>query len=441
MNWTASIKKLLGVFWTRLFSGSSLIDAIINLHTVYGKCLEAAHTNWVYSQAVADISVAQGGLPFCLLLDIDSLRHPVASFEDILNGGTIGAADVAAGWLMDCAETGFPYPYLLTDHVILHNRTLFAGLDYEYANQQFLFRMDPTLLGLPMLKRTDTDGVLRLYYIVYGWGRNRVQQKDAVAGFLGRGLDCTAANAWEVHQTGATYYNAKRLLAKATSSVICEADGIVHDIWQEQGYTCVQVGDNVYSALMNLPVNVEKGFTTLTGAVLLGDLRFFSGKDTPTYEELPGLPVRTDVGTLVADNVEASAAVVSGVNVLQLTGAVADVAAYRALCAARTIDTRCPVIEVPSTVNPFMFITKVLRRGKSCVATITANTLQDVRGVLSVLRKGVCASGMFSVLIKAHGDVATPLEMHFTASAGQAAVAEAVTITIEAASASSKVVL
>ena len=444
MNWLARIKYILGSFWFNTFYNLDFVRGVVDTLTLYGKLQEASHRNWESGLIVNSTEVVQDKFPVSVYIDISSVRAPYSSFEDILNNGTIEEPKEASGWV---ADSLYPIadPYCLTDHVLDYTRVLLAGFDYEYANGQFLFYVDPVVLDLPTVKLVDHNGDLKVYFVLFGWSKRKHVYKDAVAGLLGAGLNTVAAEAWEVHQQGATFYNVKKLLGAITGAVICKEDGVVEDLWEEQGYICIRINDTVYSGPSSLGVNVEIGDEVLKGAILLGTMKFFSGRDLPSFEEVPGMRIRTDVGELTAPNL-VQATGYDPYNpgqgrVLPLTGDALVVDAYRNLCYTLNQDLKCPYTELPVEVNPFQFIMQTLRRGRGCLVSLTAEHLQALEDSLGVIRKNICASGILNVYVKAEGDVAGVTVSGFTADVGNAAVSVDATITIKNASATIKVLI
>ena len=441
MNWITSIKYVIGVFWTALFQDQEFLRGMIHSLALFGKMQEAAQSNWEVGLIAGNKSVYQDSFPVSVYIDIESVRLPYASFSDILDIGSTKAIEEPCeglGWL---ANSLYPISdtYCLTDHVIDYSKVLLPDFDYKYSNGQFLFYEDPATLNLPMLKLVDDSGDLRIYYVLFGWHKKERTHKDVVSGLLGLDLDDVTADAWTVQQCGTTYYNAKQLFGAVSGARICKEDGDVNDVWEEQGYTCMKVGNRVYSAPNTASINYMRGDSVVKGDILLGDMKFFSGKDSPSSDDVPAMRVRTDVGELLAVNVDGLPSYTDqeypGLNILQLRGKPEVVSKYVEHCRILSLDTKCPYIDIPDSTNPFKFVTQDIRRGRGCFVSLTAKRRQEVVPDLAVLRNNMCASGILSVFVKAEGDVSGVTISGFTADVGNAAVSVDATITIKEASA------
>ena len=438
MNWISRIKYILGAFWSIAFQDLEFLKGVMDSLALCGKMQEARHANWEAGLIAKSTAVSQSMFPDTVYIDITSVRAPYTSFDGILNGEAIGDIQQGAGWV---AKSLYPInaPYWLSNHVINATKVFVSGFDFICDGQNFLFYTDPKLAGLPTLKITDAKGVLRTYFVLFSWTLQKAITKDAVTGILNESVDAVASEAWTVHQCGATYYNVKQLLGAVSGSVVCEQAGVVRDVWEEQGYACMLVGDKMYSAKAPVDVNYSAGMDVVKGSILLGSMKFFSGRDLPDSGDVPGIRVRTDVGELVALNVNDMDSAYNPAEpqhrILPLTGNPVVVDAYRSLCYSLSKDIKCPYTEVAEKENPFVFVMNKIRRGRGCFVSLTSDTLQSVDPALAVIRNSICASGILNVFVKAKGDVAGVTVSGFTAKVGNAAVSVDATITVKQASA------
>lgn len=438
MNWTTRIKQLLGVFWTRLFTEEDFILAVENLHAYFDKKRAARMKNWRASLSINRVRPAQDKMPLEILIPVDSVTRPNTTYEAILNGGTIGGQQ-SLNWVgypeKPCGE-----PDYMADHVTLgQSVVLVKNLDYNYADGEFLFYVDPSTLHLPTIKKTDADGTLRIYYKLFGFFLTKTLSNDDVAGFDNPALAPYADTVRDIKTNGATVYNAKKLLGEFTGAVICQEDGAIDHAWSEQGTYCVRVNDKIYYGPRGVVNNFSHGASVKRGDILFGSMKFFSGRETPSISQVPGMKVMTDAGELTAVNATTSAYTQSGYNLLPLTGTASVVAAYKNKAAAYSAMGSCPRYTIPSSVNPFLFITQKLRRGRGCYVALTATKLQDVDPALELLRNNMNASGILNVFVSAEGDTAGVTVSGFTKASGNAAVAVDATITIKNATAEAEV--
>ena len=288
---------------------------------------------------------------------------------------------------------------------------------------------------------TGDDGVLRVYWKIFGWTYPELAMKDMVEAFDDPSLNPYAETVWDIHQNGATYYNVKKLLGDVTDSVICRNDGAIDYFWTEQDIQCVMVGDHVYSSSRwrdngdAIPCNFTRGSNVRVGDVLFGTLSMVSSVDmqsNPVSSDVaPGISVMTDVGKMIAENESKAALTVSGTNILPLVSEYggSTPAAYIAMCNEHVQDTGCPVVAVPDTVNPFQFIMCRMRGGCGLLASMTVTASKAVTAALNCIRKSINASSMMTVYMQAEGDTVNA-EASFTATGGNAAVAEVATVTV-----------
>lgn len=433
MNWFSKIQKLLGRFWTSLFSGVDFIRGVEQMHTLAGGSQQAGHDRWAES-AVAKSDGMYDQLPFVVYIPTDTIGHPAKDIGDVFNGDcALGDEDAHGGWVADVLYP-IPEPAYLADHVLDFTKTLVRGFDYEWRDGRFLFHVDPSTLGFMTVALTDGDGVLRTYYRLFGWRSALEATHDMVTSFYDPKLDALSPFVWDMHQRGATRYNVKQILAGVSGSVVCREDGAIDHVWTEQGYNCMLVGDKVYSAPESTPVGLLPGVgTTLAhgdsvrkGDILFGGLRMYDGTTTPSAAEIPGVHVMTDAGELLASNAETTPYTQDGVRVLPLDGGQGNVEAYKRRCAELTLSGLCPQVDIPSPVNPYLFITNGMRRRNAIVAAMPVGDAALVAAATHAIRDCVNASSMLNLYLYAEGDT-VDVPATFTASAGNAALATVAT--------------
>lgn len=434
MRWFKKITDILGKFWDVLFEDSDFILGVQNLYVLWGRIQEALYLNWRNGLTPAASATRQDSFPFVVLIDVASI-HPVHySYADIINGvGAIGAEKANNGWFATCKDN-IPHPAVLTEHVLLSGRSLFSGLDYKYANKEFVFYTDPRTLNLPLVRMNDKDGNLKVYIKLFGRAVRKTLSYDAICGFGSPALNAHAAVCWDMHQNGATVYNTKRLLGEITDSVIAHEDGVVDHLWTENGYNFMLINKKVYGSKM-LP-NKAHGADIKAGDVLFGSLQFYTAKDSPSTSDVPGILVQTDAGELLAPNATMSVLYEGTTKILPLSISNVDgatsvrLADYKRICADRSSDSHCPSVDIPTTVNPYQFIMNTLRRGRSVCVRLIAADLSKVGAAIQWLRKCTCASGTVNVFIKAESDITVPVS-GFVASAGMTAVSVDASVTIK----------
>lgn len=432
MNWLASIRKLLGRFWYMVFGDHGLVSGVEKSVSLACQAQQAAHDKWAGGFVEDDKGTWFDSMPFVVYIPVADLDRPAASYADILNGDAALGDSQAGGWTArSLYET--PHPAYLADHVSGYTVTLIDGFDYAFGNGgQYLFHVDLSGLGLPVVPLSDAEGGVKAYYKLFGWTAGSGTAHDAVRAFHGDVLDPWAPVVWDMHQNGATKYNVKQLLAGVTGSVICEQDGAIDHMWTEQGSACMLVGDKVYSAPPGTPVGLNPDGTQLghgdsvtAGQVLFGSLRMYTGSSDIPAAAIPGLHVRTDAGELVARNTS----VTRTIDDLPLEGDQDTLAEYAGICAANRADGNCPFVELPQQLNPMQFILGKLRRGRAFAVSLVARDLQALRAALACIRRCTNATGMVNVYVQAESDTVS-VSARFTADSGQVAVSTVATVTV-----------
>jgi hypothetical protein len=298
------------------------------------------------------------------------------------------------------------------------------------------------------VKLLDKEGLPHRYYKLFGYPRKTVKVCDPVTGFESSWLNGFSDIVWDIHQNGATFYNTKQLLGKATDSVICEKDGTVDKdgIWTEQDYNCLSVDGKVY--MSKYPANVEEEATVKQGDVLFGSLKVWKGTENPTPTEVPGIRIQTDAGELVAVNEDGVEPYdVDGLLVLPLKGTTDDslvLENYKEICGVLSGSDLCPYIQVPTEVNPYKFVVQTLRRGRSVTVRLITTELHTLAAALDCLRKSTCASGLVNVYVATTNDlddVDTLKVSCFAADAGMLAVTAVETVNVQEACAEAEVLL
>ena len=342
------------------------------------------------------------------------------------------------------------------DHIYDYTKILVRGSDYDYVDGKVLFYVDPRGLNLPVIKETDSEGNLHIYYRLFGYSLQDTKVCDPVTGFESQWLNGCSDIAWDIHTNGATYYNTKRLLGKATDSVICEADGVIESAWKEQDYYCVSVQGKPYMskkplALLDAGETFEAnavGKEVSIGTVLFGSLSMYNGTDTVSASQVPGIKIMTDAGQLTALNsMQDTYIYTTGSNntlTLPLSGDTVILNNYRAICAELIKDESVPYIQIPyPQVNPYEFIIKVLRRGRAVTVRLVADNLDYLAAAIKCIRNSSCASGMLNIYVATStdaDDAATLILSEFSTSAGMMAVAVDETVKIKEECAEAKVI-
>lgn len=444
MKWTKKITSILGKFWTTLFDDSDFILGVQNLYVFWGRLQEAVYHNWRSGLTPAVNDVRQDSYPFLILIDVNSIHPTHYTYADVLNGvGALGAEKPNTGWFAECKDV-IPHPDMITEHIMGAGRTLFAGLDYRYYNKEFVFYTDPRSLGLPVIKMTAKDGTLKEYLRLFGRTVRKVNSYDAIVGFGSASLNAHASVCWDMHQNGATAYNTKKLLGEITDSVIAPENGVIDHLWTENDYNFMLINNKVYGS-KKLP-NFAHGDDVKTGDVLFGSLQYYTAKDSPANAEVPGILVQTDAGEMLAANTNLTAYTEQGIHILPLTVNHVDgdtstrVSDYKRICYRNAMDVKCPQIDIPSTVNPYQFVMKTLRRGRSVCVRLIAEDLHKLGAAIQWLRKCTCTSGNVTVFVKAESDGMIPVS-GFTAYAGMTAIAVDASVTIKEACAEARIMI
>jgi len=461
MNWLRSIKRLLGRFWGDLFKDVDFLLGVEYLMSLYSQLTENQYLNWRNGLIAADLTVEQSGLPFVVLIETTAVSREWYPWQTLWDSGSATlfyehdyesqSDEDGMGWIAP-SKTIIDVPDYMMDHVYKYSKILIKGSDYDYKDGKFLFYVNPASLDLDVVKETDSDGNLHLYYRLFGYALQTTKVCDPVTGFESQWLNACSDVAWDIHTNGATFYNTKQLLGKATGSVISESEGTVtlDNIWDEQNYHCIQVGDKVYYS--KAPCNIQPGenesVSVSVGDVLFGSLSMYKGTDAVTISEVPGIKVMTDVGALTAINEETDTYLSPGADrtiVLPLRGDEITVNAYRAKCVELYKDETVLYIQVPyPRVNPYEFVVKTLRRGRAVTIRVVADSLDYLAAAIACIRKSSCAAGMLNVYVAASTDSNnedTLISAVFAADAAMMAVAVTETLTIKREAAEARVIL
>ena len=448
MNWIKRIRWVLGPFWYRIFDDQDFLLGVEFLHGLFYKLGGYTFDNWFSGMFPMLPTVYPSDMPFVILLDSSTLHREWYTWMDFVNGSASGtpedlsylATDAAGrGWVVDIVNP-VPEPDYMMNHLCRWTLTLKNGPDFKYANNQILFYQNPEEMKLPSVKVTDKNGELKVYWKLMCVRYRDINDYTAVSGFMSPELNSCANIVWDIHQNGTTYYNAKKLLAAVTDNVVCDQEGAINEKWSEQDWNFVRVDDKIYGS--KAECNFKAGDDVKKGDILFGDMKFYKGSDSPTASEIPGIRVRTDVGELVAENANKTSVNITGTtfNVLPLTGDLPTLVDYLNICIRNSYDPRCPYIQVPTgTVNPYEFVMKTLRRGRTCAVRLTATSVAKLEAAIQVLRKSTDLGGLLTMYVKDSTDTANVTVSGFTADAGMGVVAVDATVTIQGKAAEARI--
>jgi len=465
MNWLNTIKQILGRFWAEFFNDGDFLPGVEFLLSKFCMLTENHWLNWRGGLIAADLDVLPDEAPYPIWIDTNDIQREWYGwdklFDSTVSGGTLtytcpaseflnGTYDSTAdensmGWIATPKDP-IKNPYMMVTHLYGETVTLVRGADYDFLDGIFLFYVNPFSLNIPTAAVTDVEGKLHILYKLYGFAEKNAKVCDPVTGFESQWLNPYSDIAWDIHTNGATFYNVKQLLGKASDSVICENEERITRVWDEMNCHCVMVGTKVYTSTQTL--NYSLGDRVHKGDVLFGSLKMYKGSDTPSASEIPGIKVMTDAGELTAENSSKYIYIDedSGTEILPLTGDSSVVDTYRAICVSNASDSNCPSIVIPldenNKVNAYEFVSKTLRRGRSVVARMVTDNVQLTDAAINCIRKSCSAGGMVNVFLSAENDDPSAIVNtdSFLADAGMIAVAVVGTLKIQAEYAEAKLI-
>lgn len=437
MTWLPKIRTILGKFWTFLFHDYDFISAVEYILVVIATFIYAKYTKWRKSKVspIDGISYYNSILPFVILLDSTTCHAKVNSFSDILNGKEIGGVSKDSEWVIASKDTVIE-PFILQDHIIECSNVFINGVDFKYLNNSFLFYTDPREMGLPSVSLLSDTGEVKLYYRLFAYSRKKPIRNDYIDAFIPGLTTDNYAMAWDMYHKGTTIYNLKGLLASATGDTISDIDATVTDIWKEQNTWCVLTDKKLFTCTSSPRVSI--GTQLHKGTLIAGNLKLFTGQDSPTYADIPGIKVRVDDGELIAYNYEQDAIIYNNTNILPLQGTASIMSAYASRCWSLSTNKNVPSIDIPNRVNPYSFIMKSVRKGTSVAVSLSVKAETNIAPIINCIRKCISTSSMLNIYIKAESDTYNLTDAKFSASAGMGAVATVVSVGVNGTYAEAK---
>ena len=355
------------------------------------------------------------------------------SFDSVLNGSTELGAQNTDSYFVVKPLYAISKPWMLQCTSEVNDELVFiSGADFKFESGVFVFGFDIRKLGLKELEikisDTETATVYKLLYLskptLQAKEFNYITETPSLA-------DCVSL-IWHMQLFSASVLDIKRLLATVTESVFCTKDGIVTHSWIEQGYQHLLIADELYSAPLSTKCHVQHGDNVKAGQLLFGSLILNTYKDElPSYEEVPGITVQTDVGEVQLLNKEQDAVQYGDTYYLPVVADVDTKAAYYKRC-QELKDNK--IVDVPATVNPFALV-RELRGANFAYASFDVSDIKRTSEAINHIRNTISAGSMFTVYVKAQSDPLVLNLYSFTASAGSCALSVCATLNvIEAAS-------
>lgn len=457
MNWIQKSADILGKFWCELADLCGLVDCVRIAFSLFGRTQEQKSAQWKASiLSIDDDHKYCMSLPFpiyfikqTLKIDADGelvsreeIGCKARPIEDVLSGACELGSETPNVFVLKPAGA-YPASFRLTSSVIDPKVTMIHGMDYEVDDVNYIFYTDPSKLGLTEISLADNTTDNTVYYKMFGWPCHVAANSELANAVADPSLSEYADTVWDMHVNGATVYNSKSLLCSATGAVMATNSGLVSSVWYEQGLPCVSVDNVLYMGKRGQTCNFAPGSLVVDGDVLFGSVYEWHGGDIPDASKLHGVMVRTDVGELYAANAELPVVAheYNGKTYQMLPlslppSADADsdmLVKYYDRC-AELFDsgaTRFSALVAGATVNPCAFILKTLRFGRSAVFMLTPMGLNQLLPAIQCIRKNTTAGGMVSIYIKADCDTAGIALSGFLSDAGNMAVSEDATITIQ----------
>jgi hypothetical protein len=296
-------------------------------------------------------------------------------------------------------------------------------------------------MGLPTITLLD-NGEVKLFYRLFGYSKRKPLRNDYIDTFIPGLSPNSYATAWDMYHNGATLYNVKGLLASTTGDVISDVNSVVRAVWKENGVWHILTDKKLFSCISTPVVTV--GDVVRKGTPLSSGIKFFTGTDTPSFEDIPGIKIRVDAGELVAYNKKADIiAYGSNHHILPLEGDHAIVDNYKSRCRELIDAGEAPYIPISTDnvgkVNPYSFVMSTLRKSRSLAVKLTVKTTDNIAAAIRCIRKCASASSMINIYIKTEADTHSLTEAKMTASAGLGAVAVAVSVNVQGTYAEAKI--
>ena len=448
MNWLKKLKGVLGLFWHTLFEDYNLIEALNVCYLCIARVADMLYGSLVQRLYVVDLVQANPRLPYVFYVVKDRIdlrtgtrtaciHKEASSIADAVNGVSQLAQDSGTSRHVANFLGSTSSPERITDGFARPSTVLHSGFDYIVKNDQLVFGMDPSIVFKHLVTIQEDAYTLAVCFCLVGWVSRDNPPKDVSVLTDTESLADCAEDVWDMQLHGATLYNTKKLLSNITGAVICSESGVVRHSWIEQGMHHLLINDHIYSARVTDKCNVEHGDNVKTGQVLFGNLRLYTSadKDIP-YADVPGMTVTTDAGDVTLLNREDDAVSIDGIKMLPVIAKTPEQLSryyYRCLTLHKRSDTAH--LNIPDKVNAFKFL-RDIRGPRGMMAVLGVTDAIKTAEALRHIRRNIDAGSIFNVYVKAVADPLNLSLMHFTASAGNAAVATSATLKIIEATAS-----
>lgn len=433
MNWIDKIRAILGPFWSRVFKGRELVSAVYSALNLSFTLLENTYKNWRDSRRSVGGMASPSALPELLKVPEDSVFKEGVPLNEITSGtAAVGDYAESGAYVLkvgkSCENAG-----LLT-RTAVDTKPLRYGVDFEVQGDRIYLKEAPADYALPCCQiiPPGVDEAPHTEYRIFCWNRDYYLLRENVNDILGLPLSGEAAEAaWATHVQGATVYNVKWLLCAVTGCVLAKNAGLLGKITKEGGTTKVLVGDVVYEDAKGRDCNYSAGTRIRKGDILFGGLRVFYSDDKPDSESLPSLQVMTDAGVLVAENKEISIRdtqfhdPVSGVNCLPLAGDEERVRKYILRCRELARSTNAPVIQIPDTVNPALFVLNTLRSRRSLCIVVPESDGDGAEIAIKAIMRNAPAGAIISLIKETSASASLSLPVTADTSLAVAISAEA----------------
>lgn len=453
MNWLLKIQQILGVFWSEFFRSYGFIDGMKRLLWLMMSSGEGAQRLWMRSLFISPkISASRYGV-YPIYIDSSSVCIKPATFTSVIHGDAtfqdaqpISEHPEYSGQVVAESAYAIVPPDWVTDHAMDTGKTLMAGFDYTYDAEHglFIFASRDYFKGLSKIAALNADGQLTFYYVLFGHVSKSATDNDSISGLISPELSRFAKEVWDVHINGASIYSMKKLIADVTECVICENDGILTIIGQEQGINWISVDGHIYGSYKVLNEEFTEGSYVHRGDILFGDMAVYTGNDTPSSTAVPGMLVQTDEGELIAPNSSAAWNILSGEKILPLVGNSDILEAYAERCLEIRSNASVPPLydpEADTTVNPYVYVSHYWRNRRFCLVTVSTPDTKALDPALEEIRRSSPAEAMVNVFVKSPDEAMDSIDdmyaegkmkVMFSADVCMAGVAESMTLKIKA---------
>jgi len=285
-NYETQLYKLLGSFWTRLWQEPDLISGLVSAFAAIDRDLDYFADTIKDYLSRADIPINKTFNYRHILVKTSELKPVSAKVGEFTIGSSFITGQPFLPLKWECPIT-YTDASLIVDSISNPRIVYCKNQDFIIKDGYLIFFSNPALKDFNTTARVNQDGTVDIAYSM--WLLSAKADTGLLRDIFGATINWNTPSSryaknllnrmWDLLVQGATIKNIVGLLCAIVDADICEADGVITEVWTEANRNFVAIGNTIYSAPSRFTHLKAVGDTVKVGDQLFDVVKIYSGSD------------------------------------------------------------------------------------------------------------------------------------------------------------------